>query len=265
MKKYESGISICITAYKAKAFIKETLDSIAAQTWFKYHDNWEVIVGVDGCKETLKYLKAIMKNYKNLRVVMMNSNKGTYVTTNTIMSLAKYDGLIRFDSDDIMCPDMVYEIMKSRKEKDVLRLKMKNFGMIDTERYAVGQIYVRHTFFDEFGGYKAWPCSGDSDFLKRVVNFARVGYINKVLLLRRVHEGSLTTSKETGWKSETRKKYKDMVRRVRPASKESAIITMITNSFKEITADGEEEQVKKKPLIHRERPSSKGWSEFFGL
>ena len=46
---YEKGISICITAYKADKFIKECLDSVINQTWLKDHDNWEVIVGVDGC------------------------------------------------------------------------------------------------------------------------------------------------------------------------------------------------------------------------
>ena len=261
--KYESGISVCITAYKAKEFIKETLDSVAAQTWFKTHDNWEIIVGVDGCQETLDYLKTIMGGYKNLRVLMMNTNKGTYVTSNTIISAAKYDGVIRFDSDDIMLPNLVEEVMKVRKGKDLIRLKVRNFGGSTKELYACGEIYVRHTFFDEFGGYKAWPCGGDSDFLKRVVKFARTRNIEKVVILRRVHAESLTMSKKTGWKSDVRRKYEEMFRRVRVTHREDGYITMLKNTFKEITPGGEVEG-KKKPVIRKERPAGKGWGEFFG-
>ena len=43
---YDEGISICITAYKADKFIKECLDSVMNQTWFKTHDNWEIIVDI---------------------------------------------------------------------------------------------------------------------------------------------------------------------------------------------------------------------------
>ena len=37
----KDGVSICITAYKAQEFIKECLDSVISQTWFKKHKNWE--------------------------------------------------------------------------------------------------------------------------------------------------------------------------------------------------------------------------------
>lgn len=36
---YENGVSICNTAYKADKFIKECLDSVMNQTWFKTHEN----------------------------------------------------------------------------------------------------------------------------------------------------------------------------------------------------------------------------------
>ena len=287
--KYESGISVCITAYKAKEFIKETLDSVAAQTWFKTHDNWEVIVGVDGCRETLEYLTGIADNYRNLNIYMMDSNKGTYVTTNTIMSLARYDGLIRFDSDDLMLPRMVEKIMAIRKRYDVIKFKMRNFGSRDDAYVACGQIYMRHTTFDEFGGYKPWVCGADSDFFKRVSKFVRVKVMDDILFNRRVHDGSLTTSKSTGGGSSTRRKYAEMIRRMDVRSKNDAVISRETNSCKEIRGGKETATVvigkkpsaakndvkKKKPAAkglstkstkyNKERPGGKGWSEFFGL
>jgi len=260
---YKSGISICITAYKAKDFIKETLDSIAAQTWFKNHDNWEVIIGVDGCKETQEYLKTIIGSYKNTTAYMMNSNKGTYVTSNTIISLAKYDGIIRFDSDDLMLPNLVSEVMAVRCKKDVVRLRCKNFGANERETYATGEIYVRHTFFDEFGGYRAWPCGGDSDFLKRVAKFARVEKIDKVLIKRRLHKESLTRSKKTGWNSDIRKRYQNLLAMTRIYTRGDAIISMIKNSYRGIFDEEKPPVKKKKPTQHAGIPGGNGWNNFF--
>ena len=98
----EEGVSICITAYHVEKYIKDCLDSVVNQTWFNTHNDWEIIVGVDGCEKTLSQLKTIMNNYKNLRVFMMDSNKGTYITSNTIMSNATYENIFRFDGDDII-------------------------------------------------------------------------------------------------------------------------------------------------------------------
>ena len=285
--EYESGISVCVTAYKSKNYLKDCLDSIEHQTWFKTHDNWEVIVGVDGCQETLDYLMSIAGRYRNLRVYMMDSNRGTYVTTNTIMSLAKYDGLLRFDSDDVMLPRMVEEIMLVRKKQDIVKFMMKNFGPRNDAYIACGQIYIRHTAFDEFGGYQPWVCGADSEFWKRVSKFCRVKFIDKVLFKRRVHEGSLTTSKSTGGNSKIRERYAAIIKRMNVRSRAEAVIRMETNTCKEMKVEGEpvsiaiqapperkvvkkaKPNVKEKPKVgtkyNKEKPATKGWSEFFGL
>ena len=127
---YKYGISIIITAYKMEKYIKFTLDSISEQTWFKNHNNWEILIGVDACNETLKYLHSIIKNYSNMHVFMMEENRGTYITTNTMMSIAQYDNLLRFDADDIMFSYLVELIMKESESKNFDRVlfKSKNFG-----------------------------------------------------------------------------------------------------------------------------------------
>lgn len=301
---YKSGVSICITAYKAKDFIKETLDSIAAQTWFKNHDNWEVIVGIDNCHETLAYLKTIMGNYKNLRVFMMDSNKGTYVTTNTIMSIAKYDGLIRFDADDIMLPNMVETIMKNRGGQGAVRFRMKNFGMNTDVSFAMGQIYVKHTVFDEFGGYKPWVCAADTDFKRRIEKFTKIKILSDVLMRRRVHQESLTRNKKTDKNSAVRMKYAKEIANMKIRKKKDAIIYKETNTCKEIIATEsmpirivfepkqvvkpqeppkkkrkkvskpvatvakpkkKKQEVTKLSKFHKGKPGGSGWNEFFGL
>ena len=86
-----NGITIYITAYKAKDFLKECLDSISNQTYFINNPNYEILLGIDGCEETLEFAKTIMEKYNNLRILMMNKNCGTYITSNTLIKEAKYD------------------------------------------------------------------------------------------------------------------------------------------------------------------------------
>lgn len=52
--RLDGGVSICVSAYKASDYIKECLDSINGQTYFNKNKNYEVIVGIDGCEETLE-------------------------------------------------------------------------------------------------------------------------------------------------------------------------------------------------------------------
>ena len=228
----EEGVSICITAYNVQEYIKECLDSVVGQSWFKTHSNWEIIVGVDGCENTLNYLKTIMHNYKNLRVFMMDSNKGTYITSNTIISNATYEHIFRFDSDDIMCSNLVETVLNKKGNCQYVRYYLKNFGNDTSVGKAWGTIYITKSLFTKYGGFKPWPCGADSDLYYRLKNNENIKTIKDVLMLRRVHSTSLTQSKETGMKSDLRKKYASMIERNCPKSK--AIIEMVTNTYTEI-------------------------------
>ena len=61
---------------------------------------------------------------------MMESNKGAFITTNTIMSLVKYDSILRLDADDIMMPDLIKIVMEKSESENVDRImfKFQNFG-----------------------------------------------------------------------------------------------------------------------------------------
>lgn len=231
----KEGVSVCISAYKAKDYIKECLDSVVNQSWFKTNDNWEIIVGVDGCEETLEYLKTIMHLYKHLRVFMMDSNRGTYVTSNTIISNATYDNIFRFDSDDIMCPNLVETVLKKKGFHQFVRYHMKNFGGASTTAIAWGIIFITKPLFLKYGGYKPWPCGADSDFYYRLRSLERIKTLPEILMLRRVHSTSLTQSKETGMKSDFRKKYADQIKK-NIFKRADAIINCVTNTYKEIVS-----------------------------
>ena len=236
--KYIHGISIIITAYKMAQFIQETLDSIANQTWFNNNNNYEILIGVDGCNETLIYLQGIMDNYKNLRVFMMESNKGTFITSNTIMSLAKYDNILRFDADDIMMPDLIKTIMEKAESEDVDRIMFlcQNFGNKNNIIWANGQIFMKHWVFDYFGGFMPWRCEGDGEFVNRVDKFITVVKIPTILMERRIHDSNLTVKKKIGLNSVFRKWHENYRLNISLNIKNinDAVIIKIVNDFQEI-------------------------------
>lgn len=232
-----NGVSICITAYKTQDYIKECLDSVVRQTWFKTHNDWEIIVGIDGCKKTLEYMKTIMKKYKNLRVLMMDSNKGTYITSNTIISQAQYDNIFRFDSDDIMNDNLVETVMNLKGDSKVLRFYYQNFGLDNQVKKSHGSLYIDKSVFMKYGGFRSWLCSADSELYLRLKKVVKVKQITTVLMLRRVHSESLTMNRKTGRKSKIRKEYERMIREMDIKTKEDAVNNMETNTFKEVVYD----------------------------
>ena len=138
----------------------------------------------------------------------MKENKGTYITTNTIMTIAKYDHLIRFDSDDIMYPNLVQKVMTQNKKYDMIRFKMKNYNentKKNLKKEAYGQFMMKHWVFDYFGGFMPWRCSSDEEFTIRVFKFIKILKLKDTLLLRKIHSNSLTQSKETNFLSKVRK------------------------------------------------------------
>ena len=134
VSEYPFGVSVCISAWKTAKYIEDCLDSVVAQTWFKDHDNWEILLGIDGCEETLAKVKEIMHKYKNLKVMMMDKNVGTYVTCNTIMKEANYEWLLRFDSDDTMPNDMIAKIF-ANDLNDTTIIKNKHSDYTQTTSY----------------------------------------------------------------------------------------------------------------------------------
>lgn len=238
-----NGISIIIPAHQAQNFIETTLDSIENQTYFINNNNFEVLVGIDGCKKTLNKLLKIRSKYRNLRVFMMESNKGMYVTLNTLLDLVKYENVLRFDADDIMRPNLVKEI--SKINVDVVRIKYVDFNTneewsinelfsIYKKRFTASSIILfKKNILNKVGGYQSWTCVGDAEFMVRVFQSGfKVGETNDFLFYRRVHENSLTQKNETGIGSKVRNDYLSQLEII--GKMEDKYIEKETNKYLEI-------------------------------
>lgn len=205
-----SNISILLTAYKADKFIEECLDSIERQTYFNNNNKFEILLGIDGCISTLNKSLKIKNKYRNLNIFMIYENKGTYITRNTLLNYVKYDNIIFFDIDDIMCDDMIENIIKYKKNNDLIRLSYVNFGnkISEKPKPANGVIYIKKSVIEHVGGYKPWKCSADTELYYRLKNFYKTSNLNLKCFKRRVHDNNLSFNKKTGMNSDIRNKYR---------------------------------------------------------
>ena len=162
----------------------------------------------------------------------MKENKGTYITSNTLIDLVRYENIIRFDSDDIMMDNMIRDVLIYDNYNNIRFkcLKMCN-NIIDKNSdntYPHGVAFFKKSLFDELGGYQPWKCAADSELLIRGNSLLLEKYIDKPLFFRRIHDDSLTRSNEFGYKSDIREEYRKLI-----GKHESIKITKITNQYDE--------------------------------
>jgi len=224
------NISVIIPAYKAQKYIEKCLDSIVAQTYFKNND-YEIILGIDGCEETLKKVKNIRHKYPRLRVLWCKENKGCYVMTNTLIQQVKYDYIQKFDSDDWMMENMIREMVKALGKKSAVYSQCYKWnGDISGVQDHHNSILIRRKVYDKLGGYQAWKCAADGEFESRIQRHFEVVKLKKPLFYYRRHKDSLT--KEYGKNSSKRKGYHKIKKQLNTDN--TTYVKPITNKFDEL-------------------------------
>ena len=217
VQQVRQRISIMVPAFQTAGYIEECLDSIEEQTYFKDNDNYELLIGVDACESTLKKMVEIQHKYRNLKIIMMETNVGTYITLNTLIELGTSDNIIFFGSDDIMRPELVNEVMAASSEADVVRMGYNAFisEKKDARRmlqYANGAIFYKRDILELAGGYQPWKCVADAELIYRTAKRVKTNRIDKVLFYYRVHRNSVTKRTDIGLGSELRKLYLSLIR-----------------------------------------------------
>ncbi|HVE55213.1 MAG TPA: glycosyltransferase [Pyrinomonadaceae bacterium] len=127
-------VSVVIPAYNIASFVKETLDSVFAQTY----NNFEVILINDGSKDT-KDLLAALKPYFDRIVYAEQENLGASQARNTAICLAQGEYLAFLDGDDIWLPNFLLSQVEflEKKNLDMVYCDAELFGepLFEGERY----------------------------------------------------------------------------------------------------------------------------------
>ena len=238
VQQVRQRVSILVPTFQAAAFIEECLDSIEEQTYFKdNNNNFEVLIGIDACEPTRKKLNKIRDKYRNLTIIMLENNVGTYITLNTLIELGTSSNIIFFGSDDIMRPELVNEVMAASSDADVVRMGYNAFisEKKDARRmlqYANGAIFYKRDVLELSGGYQPWKCVADAELIYRTAKRVKTNRVDKVLFYYRVHCNSVTKRTDIGLGSELRKHYLSLIR-VYEAD-EDIHIERITGKFNEV-------------------------------
>lgn len=226
-------ISVIIPAYEAHEFIEQCLDSIVEQTYFKNND-YEILLGIDGCEKTLQKVEQIKYKYPKLRVLWCKENKGCYIMTNTLIQQVKYDYIQKFDSDDWMKKDMVEEMVRGMEKNDVVAVFPFSFawrrGKVIGTLPACNMPLIKKLMYNKLGGYCAWECSADSEFGFRLKRNFTTKQLKQPLFYRRKHPNSLTAKFRKN--SPKRKGYRDIIEQM---SKDKVVyVEPVTNQFQEL-------------------------------
>jgi len=151
-------VSIIIPNYNRASLIKETLDSIASQT---YH-HWECIIVDDGSTDdSVQMIRKYIQKDERFKLFVRPEKhpKGANACRNIGMRKAKGDYLIFFDSDDIMLENHVEHKLQfiSENKLDFAVFKTKNFGNIPDEE-----------IYNDYSAYTKYPLNADNYLLNRL-------------------------------------------------------------------------------------------------
>ena len=126
MVPQEIKVSIIIPAYNTAKYIRETLDSVFAQTF----RNFETIVINDGSPDTDELERALAP-FRGRIVYLKQENRGLAGARNTGIRQARGEYLAFLDSDDCWLPDFLASQLKLFEETpslDVVYCDAQHFG-----------------------------------------------------------------------------------------------------------------------------------------
>jgi len=209
-----SGVtfSVIIPAYKATAFIGECLGSIVEQRRFQDFDDFEILLGIDGCEETRAKVEEIKHAYKNLKVFWFPENHGPYVVRNTLVQQSRGDYLIFFDADDVALSGLIDYCERQYHKPALSSFRYYIYGDMLKSGVSCGVFGIRRKDFDSLGGFMPWECAADTEFRWRAKRYGIQTPVSmRALFYRRRHAGCLTRRKDTGKGSPLRKQYSRMI------------------------------------------------------
>ena len=128
----EPKVSICIPTYNRKDYLKETIDSILAQTY----KNYEIVIVDDGSTDGTEDM---IKNFDFPVTYHWQQNAGDAAARNKLITLAKGRYISFIDSDDLLMPDAIERMVSAMEAQNEDAIVYGSYFRIDQN----GNIYGR--------------------------------------------------------------------------------------------------------------------------
>jgi glycosyltransferase involved in cell wall biosynthesis len=210
-------VSIIIPCYNTAEYVRDTLESVVAQTF----GSWEAIVVNDGSPDT-PLLESVLEPYREQINYIVQENRGISGARNTALRVARGEYIALLDSDDYWHPDYLQSlvtVLDSDPTLDVVFPDARIFGdahesgrtmmelmplsgEITLERLLrqecfvyVGVVARREKLVDAGMFDEALRSSEDFDLWLRVLNSGgKIGYRRDVLAFYRRRADSLSAN-----------------------------------------------------------------------
>lgn len=116
-----------LPAWQAEAFIADTLQSLAAQTW----PNLEILISVDVSKDaTVEICRAFAADRPNVRVVAQTERQGWIGNTNALLAMAEGDFLFFALHDDLLAPTFVETLARALEAEPAAAIAYCDFETV---------------------------------------------------------------------------------------------------------------------------------------
>ena len=148
----EELVSIIMPSYNTGKFIKETINSVIAQTY----SNWELII-VDDC--STDNTDEIVKSINDNRIIYLKNetNSGAAISRNKALREAKGRWIAFLDSDDLWKNDKLEKQIKFMKENNCY-FSYTNYIEIDENGNINGKRVTGHKKITKTGMFNyCWP------------------------------------------------------------------------------------------------------------
>ena len=189
-------ISVIIPTHGNINYLDECVTSVLNQ---ECDFEFEILLGVDACKETVDHIKETPDIYDRIRCFHFVTRCGPYVIKNTLADIARHDTLIFFDSDDVMAEGALQRFKDNIGDSDFAKL---NFIEFDTNKDNINPggsvisgvaVGINYDKFIMVKGFYDWIYGADLEFsgriIKRELNDAQVP---GAFYYKRIHSNSLT-------------------------------------------------------------------------
>ena len=212
---YHPRVSVVMNVYNGEKYLRETLDSILAQTFTEY----EFIIVDDGSTDSTA---DILREYKDerIKVITNDQNRGVSYTLNRGISLARGEYIAHTDCDDISLPDRLIAQVQFLDENASIDIIGSWAEIIDNSNNSSGEIYkypyspmvlmwgtffnppVAHSavmiwrrIFDIIGKYNGDGTTDDFELWASLNLSIRFSNIQRPLLKYRVHESGISNTR----------------------------------------------------------------------
>ncbi len=128
-KDSESLVSVITPSYNSSPFIKETIESVQAQSYA----NWEMIIVDDKSKDdSVHVIKQYIEKDPRIKLITLTQNAGAARARNIALKEAQGDYIAFLDSDDLWLPTKLEEQV-AFMQKDNLAFSFTSYSLIDEQ------------------------------------------------------------------------------------------------------------------------------------